>query len=122
MNAITAEKIAGEALPQTKLRRTCGGELVDGNGAQSTGPEVVQRLLDLPAGVHHESAVEADRFADPNAAENEHVEGVEITGNRVRRPRRDVLTVAEDHQLVVGEFPTAGQFAAGGEGRADSPR
>ena len=62
-------------------------EVDGGDGAHAAGVEVVDRLDDLLAGVHHERAVVRDRLADRKPAEQQHLERVE----------RSVLTVGGAH-------------------------
>ncbi len=65
------------AVHTNSLVRTANSVLeIDGRDrAHAAGVEVVDRLDDLLAGVHHERSVVCDRLTDREPAEEEHLEG-----------------------------------------------
>src|SRR5688500_17980547 len=68
-----------------------GHQRVRGDLAEATGLEVLDRLLQLQAGVHDERPVLGDRLADRLASEDEHLQ----------RPVTRLLDIVRRHRQMV---------------------
>ena len=105
-NAARAVESVAEFDPTRQLRVASGLQASvarsdGGDGAHAAGVEVVDRLDDLVAGVHHERAVVRDGLADREPAEQQHLERVGRSVLTVGGAHGDRVAGPEHHELVV---------------------
>ena len=92
-----------------------GHERIRGDRAEPPGLEVLERLLQLGSGVHHERPVGRDRLADGLAAQEKHLQCLTARVLAVARADLDPIAGPEHHQLAVGWAPVVPDPACAGE-------
>ena len=100
------------------IRSVCGRNAAGSAGqssspcrdpAEASGPEVVERLDELLAGVHHERSVRRDGLADRLTTENQNVEVRGVVVLRLVGGDADRVAGAEHRELTGGQRSAVGR-------------